>query len=89
MFTGWFYVCAGEVISWFLIWEQGVESSNLSIGFLSLEIMNFHMSLMYRLIWSNMTTMRARECRDHDFFEKWDMSHHEFGLTLLFTIDTK
>ena len=31
MFTGWFYVCAGEVISWFLIWEQGVESSNLSV----------------------------------------------------------
>ena len=31
MFTGWFDVCAGEVISWFLIWEQGVESSNLSV----------------------------------------------------------
>ncbi len=31
MFTGWFYVCAGEVISWFLIWEQGVERSNLSV----------------------------------------------------------
>ena len=29
MFTG-FYVCAGEVISWFMLWEQGVESSNLS-----------------------------------------------------------
>ena len=31
MFTGWFYVCAGEVISWFMLWEQGVESSNLSV----------------------------------------------------------
>ena len=31
MFTGWFYVCAGWVISWFMLWEQGVESSNLSV----------------------------------------------------------
>ena len=31
MFTGWFYVRAGEVISWFILWEQGVESSNLSV----------------------------------------------------------
>ena len=31
MFTGWFYVCAGWVISWFLSWEQGAESLNLSV----------------------------------------------------------
>ena len=31
MFTGWFYVCAGWVTSWFMLWEQGVESSNLSV----------------------------------------------------------
>ena len=28
MFTGWFYVCAGEVISWFKLWGAGVAGSN-------------------------------------------------------------
>ena len=70
MFTGWFYVCAGEVISWFKLWEQGVESSNLSVPTSNTPVQRLILEINKSRVWG-FIRLRAR------------LGEYQIGLTLL------